>query len=358
MKVAILWTRLSGYLNACLRELETRPGVDLLVAHEAVGEDAPFDDSQFSWMTSRIQYSPRPDRHALLEHTRRFAPDVLMVNSWHIGEFRHVLQHLRPRPLRVLCMDNQWHGTWKQRLGVVGSPWYIRRLYEVAFLPGERQAFFARRLGFPEDRIWQGLLCPDAAMFAPEAEKPVAVHPRVFGYFGRLTPEKGIEYLLEAYEMYCISTSDPWDLRVAGAGPLGPELDRHHAVIRSGFVQPADSGAWMRGIGCLVVPSQFERWGVVVAEGASAGLPIIATDACGAVPHLVHDFANGRVARTGDVRSLAGCMAYVASLSDDERVAMGQVSRGLASPYSPARWADTVLARSAELLAKTRPQIA
>ncbi len=127
------------------------------------------------------------------------------------------------------------------------------------------------------------------------------------------------------------------------------ELDRHPTVMKSGFVQPAELGAWLQAIGCLVVPSRSEAWGVVLAEGAWAGLPIIATGACGAVPHLVHDFANGRVARTGDVRSLTGCMACIASLSDDERLAIGQVSRGLASPYTPTRWADTVLARSTEL---------
>ena len=352
MKVAILWTRLSGYLNACLRELATRPGVELLVANEAPSEDAPFDPTQFSWIASRFrfEYAGRPDRDALLEQTRRFAPDVLLVNSWHIGEFRHVLQHLRPRPLRVLCMDNQWRGTWKQRLGALGARWYLQPHYEVVFLPGERQACFARRLGFSDDRIWQGLLCPDTATLVAEAGKPLSPLPRAFGYLGRLSPEKGIQDLLAAYESYRASTSDPWELHVAGAGPLRPELDRHHGVLRSGFVQPAELGSWMQAIGCLVVPSRFEAWGVALAEGAWAGLPIIATDACGAVPHLVHDFANGRIARTGDVRSLAGCMTHVASLSDDERLAMGRVSRGLASPYTPARWADTVLARSTELL--------
>ena len=353
MKVAVLWTRLSGYFNACIRELATRPGVELMVASEVAGEDAPFDASQFSWMASRFrfEYAVRPDRYALLEQTRRFAPDVLLVNSWHIVEFRHVLQHLRPRPLRVLCMDNQWRGTWRQRLGVIASPWYVRSLYDAVFLPGERQASFARRLGFRDDRIWQGLLCPDAAMIVAAAGRPPSPLPRAFGYLGRLSTEKGIEDLLEAYETYRASTSNPWELRVAGAGPLGGQLDRHRAVIRSGFVQPAEVGAWMNGIGSLVVPSRCEAWGGVIAEGAWAGLPIIATDACGAVPHLVHDFANGRVARTGDTRSIVACMTYLATRSDDDRLTMGRVSRGLASPYTAARWADTVLARSTELLA-------
>ncbi len=348
MRVAVLWTRLSGYLNACLRELSGRPGVELLVAHEAVRQDAPFDDSQFSWMSARIEYAARPDRDAILEQTRRFAPDVLLVSSWHIREFRYVLQRLRPRPLRVLCMDNQWRGTWKQRLGLVGSPWYVRRLYEVAFLPGERQACFARRLGFADDRIWQGLYSPDALS---ERITVPGTPPRSFGYLGRLSPEKGIQDLLDAYEIYRASASSPWNLRIAGAGSLSSELDRHETVVQSGFVQPAELGAWMMAIGCLVVSSRFEPWGVVISEGAAAGLPIIATDACGAVPHLVHDFANGRVARTGNAGSIAECMVYVAGLSDDERLAMGRVSRGLASPYTPARWADTVLARSTELLA-------
>jgi glycosyltransferase involved in cell wall biosynthesis len=351
VKIAILWTGLSGYLNACLRELATRPGVELLVAHRAVGDDAPFETSQFSWMPERLQYGSRPDREGLLAAAVRFAPEVLLVNSWHIAEFRYVLKRLRPRPLRVLCMDNQWRGTWKQRLGVVTSPWYVGRLYEVAFLPGERQACFARRLGFSDDRIWQGLLCPDTAMLVAAAGTPLSPLLRAFGYLGRLSPEKGIHDLLLAYELYRASSHAPWDLQVAGAGPLSPELDRHPTVMKSGFVQPAEVGAWMREIGCLVVPSRFEPWGVVLTEAATAGLPIIATDACGAVPHLVHDFVNGRIARTSDVRSLAECMTYVANLSDDRRLAMGRVSRGLASCYTPARWADTVLARSAELLA-------
>jgi len=248
-------------------------------------------------------------------------------------------------------MDNQWRGTWKQHLGVIASPWYVRCLYEVAFVAGERQACFARRLGFSDDRIWQGVLCPDTAGLLSETGTQTRPLPHTFGYLGRLSPEKGIQDLLQAYEIYRASSHAPWGLRVAGMGPLSSELDRHQAVVQSGFVQPAEMGAWMKTIGCQVLPSRFEPWGVAISEGAAAGLPIIATNACGAVPHLVHDFANGRVARTSDVRSLVECMKYVASLSDDERLEMGRVSRGLASPYTPARWADTVLARSAQLLA-------
>jgi glycosyltransferase involved in cell wall biosynthesis len=350
-RVAVLWTGLSGYFNACLRELAIRPGVELLVAHMAPVGEAPFDDAQFAWMPMRITIRGRFDRDALLERVGSFAPDVLLVSSWHIGAYRHVLRRLRPRPLRVLCMDNQWHGTLKQWMGVLSSSWYVRPLYEAVFLPGERQADFARRLGFPESRIWHGLYCPDAAPLAELPDGMRSAPSHAFGYIGRLAPEKGIEDLLEAYEIYRQSRPDPWVLRVAGQGPLNDVVEGYEHVIRSGFVQPAGLAEWMEGIGCLVVPSRFEPWGVVISEGAWAGLPMIVTNACGAAPHLVHDFVNGRVARSGDVQSLVECLVNVSNASDDKLLAMGRISRGLASPYTPGRWADTVIARTTESMA-------
>lgn len=355
MRVALLWTRMSGYLNACLRELASRPGVELLVAHEAPNQDAPFAGGQFSWMTRRIEYPSTPDREALLEQVRAFAPDVLLVSGWHIGAFRHVLQHLRPTPLRVLCMDNQWRNTRKQCVGVLVSPWYVRPLYEAVFLPGERQAAFARRLGFADDRIWHGLLCADAPSLGVEDAAFGDPRPHMFGYLGRLSPEKGIQDLLRGYQIYRASSSAPWGLVVAGDGPLGSMVDDQGAVIRSGFVQPSELDTWMGMIGCLVVPSRLEAWGVALVEGSMAALPIIATSACGAAPHLVHDYVNGRIARTGDASSLAECMLYIERLSNDERLAMGSVSRGLARPYTPARWADTILGRSTQLIADGAP---
>ena len=48
MRVAVLWTGLSGYLNACLKELASREGVELLVSHQAPVQQVPFDDALIS----------------------------------------------------------------------------------------------------------------------------------------------------------------------------------------------------------------------------------------------------------------------------------------------------------------------
>lgn len=179
-----------------------------------------------------------------------------------------------------------------------------------------------------------------------EAGGPLSLVPRTFGYLGRLSPKKGIEDLLEAYEMYRASTSDPWDLRVAGAGSLGPELDRYHAVTRSGFVQPAGSRAWMRGIGCLVVPSRSESCGVALAEGAWAGLAIVATDTCGDGRYRDRDL--DRVGRS-DSRRLAGHRLRHAVATAGRRWAElpGSGDHASAWPQLPWRWEATDLNRRA-----------
>ncbi len=45
--------------------------------------------------------------------------------------------------------------------------------------------------------------------------------------------------------------------------------------------------------GCFILPSIFEPWAVVIHEFACAGLPIIATEVCGATPHFVINGFNG-----------------------------------------------------------------
>jgi glycosyltransferase involved in cell wall biosynthesis len=332
---------MSGYLNACLKELASRRDVEVLVVHETTGDDAPFEDSQFGWIPQRMTYVSRPDRRLLLERVRRFEPDAIFVSSWHIKDFRFVLRRIRHSATRVLCMDNQWRGTPRQWLGVGVSRWYLRGLYDAVFVPGERQACFAQRLGFRAEEIFHGLLCPDAAAIA--GHRATAPRPHNFGFLGRLSYEKGILDLLSGYEIYRRGSKDPWGLTVAGAGVFETQVRSYSDIRYVGFVQPNAVGTWFEEIGCLVVPSRSEAWGVAISEGAVAGLPIIATDACGAVPHLVHDLANGRIARTGNRQSIADCMDSVARMDDHRRAEMGRVSQGLVRPYSVARWADTVL---------------
>jgi glycosyltransferase involved in cell wall biosynthesis len=350
MRIAILWINLTGYLNACLRELNCVPGVKLFVAHQSPSTEAPFDEEQFDWIQDQYRYTDKPNNTELLQEVREFDPELLIVASWNVAGYRAVCQALRGRTVRVCGMDNQWSGRPKQWLGVLTSKLFVQRLFDAAFVTGDRQAVFARKLGFPIDRIWRGLYSCDFSQFDAARRRFSNDSRRSFLFVGRLAPEKGIETLLAAYRRYRADVSEPWPFKIAGAGPLRRMVEHEPGVEYQGFIQPENLPSLLATAGCFVLPSRFEPWGVVIHEAATAGLPIICTTACGASDHLVKDGSSGFVVETNNPVSLAEAMKRVSNLSCEARTELGIQSYKLACQFTPKRWASLVSERGEELI--------
>ena len=157
--------------------------------------------------------------------------------------------------------------------------------------------------------------------------------------------EKAVDVLADAYRRYRSSVSAPWPLLVAGTGPMAGELAAVDGVEMLGFVQPAELPAVMARAGCLVLPSRFEPWAVVLHEAAAAGLPIVCTSACGASTRFVWDGYNGVVVSPDDVPALASGLARISGASSDDRRCMGAASSSLAAQLTSTRWATYVLER-------------
>ena len=95
MRVAVLWTGLSGYLNACLRELASRPGVELFVAHSEPNSQAPYDVGQFSWMKNEVMWRGAEDFARLQSSLAAFNPQVVVVAGWHVPLYRRIMKSLK-----------------------------------------------------------------------------------------------------------------------------------------------------------------------------------------------------------------------------------------------------------------------
>jgi glycosyltransferase involved in cell wall biosynthesis len=118
----------------------------------------------------------------------------------------------------------------------------------------------------------------------------------------------------------------------------------------SGFVQPTELPGSFSQAGCFVLPSIWEPWGVVIHEACSAGVPVICTSSCGASVHLVQDGFNGLIVEPGSAASLARAFKQFASLSVEQRAAMGETSYQLSLQFTPQRWASTVCQRGKEMM--------
>jgi glycosyltransferase involved in cell wall biosynthesis len=127
-------------------------------------------------------------------------------------------------------------------------------------------------------------------------ERRPAAKPTV-GYVGRLSPEKGIDVALRALA-HLRDEGLEVDFEVAGGGPdeYRHELETLATKLGIGdrveFLGPRDAEGLKRfyaGLHTLVVPSVWEEpAGLVVVEGALAGVPLVASRV-GGIPEIVSD---------------------------------------------------------------------
>jgi glycosyltransferase involved in cell wall biosynthesis len=333
-------------MNACLRELAGRDGVELLVSHQAPNQDAPYDESQFGWMKNRFMWRTGADLDALESRLEAFKPDAMVLAGWHVSAYHRLAKAHKGRSWRVMCMDNSWNSTLKQWIGICSSPYYLKPIADMVWLPGERQSVFARKLGFEQSEILRGLYSCDQPLFASAHLQRVAESrpvPRSFLFAGRFVPVKGIEILARAYRLYREQTAHPWPLVCCGAGPLRSRLEGEPGVRIEGFVQPERMSEKLASAGCLILPSVFEPWALVIHEAASSGLLILASERVGAAVHLVQPSFNGFIFGNQDAKGLANLMARVSSMSDARLDAMSRASFLLSQQFSPALWANTLI---------------
>lgn len=342
----MLWTALSGYLNACLKELAGREGVELFVSHNASDTNAPYDQEQFSWITQRYEWQRSPELEPLRHQLEKFHPDILVIAGWHIPVYRKLARHFRQRSWRVMVMDNAWQGTMRQRIGSIISSFYVKPLADAVWLPGERQSVFARRLSFRTNEILRGLYACDQPKFEAVYRKRIAEGcpvPHAFLFVGRFVPAKGLRTLVEAYARYRAGNAAPWPLICCGAGPLQSLLEGQPGIEVAGFIQPERMASVFASAGCLVLPSEFEPWALVVHEATSAGLLVLASEKVGAAVHLVQPGYNGFVFAGNDAKTLAEQMQRVSAKDNGNLDEMSEASHTLSLQYSPRRWADTLL---------------
>lgn len=346
-RVAILWKQMSGYARASFAALQDA-GADVYLAHRSATEDAPFDDDRLTVGAESHVWSEAPDEDLVRGQLERFKPDAVLVISWDVGAYRRISRSMRGRTLRILCMDNPWLATPKQWAGRAAARMLIRPTYDVAFLPGERQATFARYLGFTDDEILWGLYTCDYPTFAAVRDGRADALAPAFLFVGRLVASKGADVLAHAYREYRAGTADPWPLVVCGTGPMADAFAGIPGVEMLGFVQPEELPHVLARSACLVTPSRFEPWGVVLHEATAAGLGVICSSACGASTRLVLDGYNGAVVPVGDATRLAEAMTRISSPTTD-LAAIGRRSGELASQFTPQRWATYLLERIAPL---------
>lgn len=313
MKILFVWTGVTSYMADCWRRLQQKPDVELKIVVERARIGREFDENSVLRDLDRVVV----EEGGAVAWEPGYCPDALYAAGWHSKVVRAAVMRKEWKAVpKILCLDMPWRLSLRCLLArfVLGP--YLRR-HQAAYVPGRSCERYVKWLGFK--LVEKGLYGIDVDRFRPLAETDSSGGRKGFLFVGRHAPEKGLDTLGAAYEIYR-EMGGRWDLTI------------------SGWVAPENVPGVMREHACLLVPSRWEPWGVVVAEAKACGLAVIASDCVGA--RL--DIPCEGVFKTGDSAALAREMLAV---ERGERVV-----KPLPDGYDCAAWVE----RTWRLLTESR----
>jgi alpha-1,6-mannosyltransferase len=260
----------------------------------------------------RMPLNARP----LLRTLRALRPDILLLHDAHWWP-TSVVRCGRALGAAVVAVH---HGS--AAAGAVGKPG-PQRAWRRALLAWQRRLYRAvdavmvaatrppEAAGIPIIPLRYGV---DAA-FRPRPGRERREHVL---YAGRLSPEKGIEHLLDA----AAASASHWSLQLVGHGPAERALRRQATRLRiqdrvtfRPFVAAPHALARMYAeAACVVVPGSHETFGLVALEAAASGAAVVASSAvpsARAAPGQVHVFP------AGDAGALAHTIATAVASKPD-----------------------------------------
>ena len=276
------------------------------------------------------------DKRIILEQIQEINPDIVVVAGWMIPDYVWVAKRLKQKlsiPI-VSYSDTQWYGTTRQKINAFISPFHVRKAFTHIWVAGIYQFEYARRLGFNKEKIIFNSLTADTKLFETIAiEKKEEDYPKNFIYIGRFAEEKGLKYLITAWEK--IKFKNNWTLTLVGDGELKSEFSSCKNVIIKDHMSQEDLLHEMQNAGCFVLPSIHEPWALVIHEAAAAGLPIICTETCGAAPHFVINNYNGKIIKPKSSNSLQTAMEEIMNMTSSELIDFSAKSRLLSTSINP-----------------------
>lgn len=283
--------------------------------------------SRLSFKVDRdLWFDPFRFRHyrQIQEAVREFGADVIHVTSpGDLGILGAVLAHREQIPL-VASWHTNVHEFAARRLehSLQFAPPRLRLrmagLTEKAVLAGVLQFYRRARILLAPNTELAGMLSKETgkAVFLMERGVDTGLfHPGrrrlgesklVFGFTGRLTPEKNVAWLIDTEEALLNAGYSNFQFLIVGEGGERERLARQmrHAVF-TGVLRGEALARAYASMDVFLFPSSTDTFGNAVLEALASGVPAVVMDR-GGPKYLVEDGESGLIAkdRRGFVQSV------------------------------------------------------
>lgn len=329
------------------------------VGSSACGEKAIESEAKRRGLPlAAIRMLPGPNPRgamALLRHARDTQANVIHSH----GYKGNILLGMTPRWCRRAALVTTLHG-WTNNGGLTKIHAYewldarcLTRMDGVVLVsPAQQQHRWVRRLAAARTTFIPNGIAPAALdSELAQAIQQFCSQGLIVGSAGRLSEEKGFEYLLRAAAQLVRAGKD---LRVviAGEGPererllaLATELGIGDRLMLPGYVEQI--AKLIARLDLFVSSSLIEGLPLVVLEAMQLARPIVAT-AVGGVPYALDQGEAGRLVPAADSEALASAMSALLDDSDQSK-RLGERARKRCDQEFSAR---TMAQRYADLYAR------
>jgi glycogen synthase len=252
-----------------------------------------------------------------------FSPDLLHINAVDVGNFFHLLTaNVAPAPLLVTL-----HGEWSPRQNAIIK----QTLQRADWVAGCSQAVLNKGLELAPDIISRSCVIYNGLEVTKLLPKCLPFEPPVLLCLGRLSPEKGFDVALNAFDIVLKQFPEA-RLIMAGDGPTRFELERQAKRLEIpdrvdflGWIGPGDVLSLINSATMVLMPSRQESLPLVALEAALMARPVVATR-IGGLPEVIAHDVTGLLVEAEDAQGLANTVTFL--LRRRERaISMGQTAR-------------------------------
>lgn len=309
-----------------------------------------------------LDLKPRIVAKAVAEALNLLSPDTVFSPAPAFAEGAGALHFKARHPCRLILMDDAWSAT--DRRGWLNR--FIKHrlygLFDGAFLPSSLHGNYFAGLNIPAERQRYpvDVVGESPSPSVSRTDVVCGSHAPYLLFVGRFVRRKRLDVLLQALAIPELSSLK---LVVIGDGPEAPYWRQQvesqglsTRVVWMGNLTNDQARAWMRGALALVVPSDFEQWGLVANEAWQAGTLVLGSDSVGALRASYPPEWAWMLVPPGNSVAWQLALGRLLGMSPDERALMLERIALLTQRFSLAAHADAAL-QLAGLTPRKRPSV-
>lgn len=281
-------------------------------------------------------------------------PDAIAVAGWSAPESLIALEYGRKNGIPTVVMSESQADDAVRSLPRELLKKLVVSQFDAAFVGGPPHADYIVELGMPRDRVYLGYNAVDNAYFEREAERARAsqaqlreqheLPSRYLLASARFIRKKNLPNLVRAFADAGRRDPSLPDLVILGDGPERSNIEE---AIRSNEVTDRVHLPGFRGYDVLPAyyalsegflhVSTTEQWGLVINEAMAAGVPVIASNTCGATRTVLTDGLSGL--STGvDAASIEATILRLFSMTLEQQAGIGIAAKAAIRDWGPDRF--------------------